>query len=216
MKLSSGSPKKQGLINKDQHDLRGGRSCCTQLLEVMKIWMKWFDLGLPWDTIYSDFSKVFDSVPRHRLLKKVQAYGIQGSLLRWIEHYLRDRKQKVILGSDTSEWKPVTSGIPRGSVLGPILFTMFINDMPETVSSMMKLFADDAQFFKAIESLDDISTIQNEIDKLLLNVYKYKCIHFGKHNPELEYTMGHCTLHKVPTKRTSVYFFTRLWSSEAI
>ena len=104
---------KQGLINKDQHGFRGGRSCCTQLLEVMEIWTKWFDLGLPWDTIYTDFSKAFDSVPHHRLFKKVQAYGIQGNLLRWIENFLRDRKQRVILGSHKSEWKPVTSGIPR-------------------------------------------------------------------------------------------------------
>ena len=139
---------KQGLTNKDQHGFRRGRSCCTQLLGVMGIWTKWFDLGLPWDTIYTDFSKAFDSVPHHRLLKKVQAYGIQGSLWRWIENFLKDRKQRVILGSQKSEWKPVTSSIPQGSVLGTILFTIFINDMPESVPSMMKLFSDDSKLFK--------------------------------------------------------------------
>ena len=139
---------KQGLTNKDQHGFGRGRSCCTQLLEVMGIWTKWFDLGLPWDTIYTDFSKAFDSVPHHRLLKKVQTYGIQGSLWRWIENFLKDRKQRVILGSQKSEWKPVTSSIPQGSVLGTILFTIFINDMPESVSSMMKLFSDDSKLFK--------------------------------------------------------------------
>ena len=141
----------QGLIHKDQHGFRGGRSCCTQLLEVMEVWTRWFDLGLPWDTIYTDFSKAFDSVPHQRLLNKIHAYGIRGKLLKWIESFLSDRKQRVVLGNQKSNWQPVTSGIPQGSVLGPILFTIFINDIPEVVESLMKLFADDAKIFKAIE-----------------------------------------------------------------
>ena len=157
----------QGLIHKDQHGFRGGRSCCTQLLEVMEVWTRWFDLGLPWDTIYTDFSKAFDSVPHQRLLNKIHAYGIRGKLLKWIESFLSDRKQRVVLGNQKSNWEPVTSGIPQGSVLGPILFTIFINDMPEVVESLMKLFADDAKIFKAIKSFKDISVIQEDINKLL-------------------------------------------------
>ena len=189
----------QGLIHKDQHGFRGGCSCCTQLLEVMEVWTRWFDLGLPWDTIYTDFSKAFDSVPHQRLLNKIHAYGIRGKLLKWIESFLSDRKQRVVLGNQKSNWQPVTSGIPQGSVLGPILFIIFINDMPEVVESLMKLFADDAKIFKAIESFKDISVIQEDINKLLkwstewqlpLNINKCRCIHYGKNNPKHTYTIG--------------------------
>ena len=189
----------QGLLDKDQHGFLGGRSCNTQLLEVMEIWTKWIDLGIPWDTIYTDFSKAFDSVPHKRLLNKLHAYGIRGNLLQWIKNFLSDRKQRVVIGQETSGWRPVTSGIPQGSVLGPVLFTIFINDMPKLVQSMMKLFADDAKIFKAIESVNDIETIQDDINKLLqwsfiwqlpLNVPKCKILHYGKNNPNHTYYMG--------------------------
>ena len=180
---------KQGFLHKDQHGFRYGLSCCTQLLVIMETWTRWFDLGLPWDAVYTDFSKAFDSVPHERLLKKVEAYGIRGSLLQWIKNFLSNRKQRVSLGGKLSNWQDVTSGIPQGSVLGPLLFTIFINDMPEAVDSYMKLFADDAKIFKAIESIDDINAIQNDINNLLswsntwqlpLNLEKCKGIHFGK------------------------------------
>ena len=157
----------QGVIHKDQHGFRGGRSCCTQLLEVIEVWTRWFDLGLPWDAIYTDFSKAFDSVPHQRLLNKIHAHGIRGKLLKWIESFLSNRRQRVILGSQKSNWQPVTSGITQGSVLGPILFTIFIDDMPDIVVSSMKLFADDANILKAIESFQDITIIQDDINKLL-------------------------------------------------
>ena len=188
----------QGLISKSQHGFRGGRSCTTQLLEVMEIWTGWFDKGLPWDSIYTDFAKAFDSVPHQRLLNKIHAYGIRGKILKWIEDFLSERTQRVVVGNEKSEWANVTSGIPQGSVLGPILFTIFINDMPELVKSVMKLFADDAKIFKAIESFHDISMIQDDIDKLLtwskkwqlpLNISKCKVIHYGKDNPQHKYTM---------------------------
>ena len=190
---------KQGLFHKDQHGFRYGLSCCTQLLEVMEVWTRWFDMGLPWDAIYTDFSKAFDSVPHERLLQKVEAYGIQGNLLRWIRDFLSSRKQRVVLGGKYSNWQDVTSGIPQGSVLGPILFTIFINDMPDTVKSCMKLFADDAKIFKAIESVEDFDMIQNDLNTLFkwsqiwqlpLNLDKCKGIHYGKNNPGHNYTIG--------------------------
>ena len=190
---------KQGLFHKDQHGFRYGLSCCTQLLEVMEVWTRWFDMGLPWDAIYTDFSKAFDSVPHERLLKKVEAYGIRGNLLSWIRNFLTSRKQRVVLGGKYSNWQDVTSGIPQGSVLGPILFTIFINDMPDTVKSCMKLFADDAKIFKAIESIEDFNMIQNDLNTLFkwsqiwqlpLNLDKCKGIHYGKNNPAHSYTIG--------------------------
>ena len=193
----------QGLIHKDQHGFRGGRSCTTQLLEVMELWTRWFDLGLPWNSIYTDFAKAFDSVPHQRLLHKIHAYGIRGKIFKWVEDFLNNRSQRVTIGSKQSNWQPVTSGIPQGSVLGPILFTIFINDMPAIVESTMKLFADEAKIFKAIESFDDINVIQDDINKLLkwstewqlpLNISKCKCIHYGKNNPNHTYTMNNPVL----------------------
>ena len=112
---------------------------------------------------------------------------------------MSDRKQRVVLGNEKSGWKPVTSGIPQGSVLGPILFIIFINDMPKVVKSYMKLFADDAKIYKAIESVENISMIQHDIDKLLmwsekwqlpLNISKCKVLHYGTKNPNHLYKMG--------------------------
>lgn len=199
-----------GLLHKDQHGFRGGRSCTTQLLEVMEIWTKWLDLGLPWDVIYTDFSKAFDSVPHQRLLNKVHAYGIRGKIYNWIKDFLAERHQRVVIGNDKSSWKPVTSGIPQGSVLGPILFTIFINDMPDVVKSFMKLFADDAKLFRAIESMEDIEMIQDDINKLSdwsfkwqlpLNIIKCKAIHYGKKNPNSSYSMNNSALNTDTTEK---------------
>ena len=190
---------KQGLFSDEQHGFREGRSCCTQLLEIMEIWTEWWDLGLPWDVIYTDFSNVFDSVPHKRLLTKIHAFGIHGKVLKWIECFFNQRKQRLVIGSEFSYWKPVTSGIPQGSVLGPVLFTIFINDMPDVVRSFKKLFADDTKIFKAIESMNDISIIQEDVNKLFewslkwqlpFNIGKCKVIHYGKDNPEKEYSMN--------------------------
>ena len=93
------SLEEQGLIDKDQHGFTAGKSCTTQLLEVMELWTGWMDQGLPWDVIYTDFSKAFDSVPHERLLNKLYAYGIRGNLLLWIRDFLSDRKQRVVLGT---------------------------------------------------------------------------------------------------------------------
>ena len=132
-------------------------------------------------------------------LKKIEGYGIRGNVLAWIRNFLTSRRQRVVLGSKKSNWQDVTSGIPQGSVLGPILFTIFINDMPEVVKSCMKLFADDAKIYKAIESFDDINIIQDDINNLLkwskkwqlpLNLKKCKCVHYGKKNPCNHYTIG--------------------------
>ena len=190
---------KQGLFSNDQHGFREGRSCCTQLLMIMEIWTGWWDLGLPWDVIYTDFFKAFDSVPNKILLTKIHAFGIRGKVLKWIGCFLNQRKQRVVIGSEFSDWKPVTSGIPQGSVLGPVLFTIFINDMPDVVRSFKKLFADDTKIFKAIESMNDISIIQEDVNRLFewslkwqlpFNIGKCKVIHYGKDNPENEYSMN--------------------------
>ncbi len=97
------------------------------------------------DVIYLDFKKAFDSVPHQRLLRKLQAYGIEGKILTWISSFFTGRRQRVAYDGEKSEWSDVESGIPQGSVLEPVLFVLLINDLPSLVQSVMKIFADDTK-----------------------------------------------------------------------
>ena len=119
------------------------------------------------DCIYCEFKKAFDKVPHQRLLKKVESYGIKGEILGWIQAFLSDRTQQVIVNGKSSEWKRVTSGIPQGNVLGPLLFVTYINDLPEQVRSDMFLFADDTKIFQQIKGNDDHVKLQEDINTML-------------------------------------------------
>ena len=136
------------MFSKAQHGFRPGRYCVTQLLEVIESWTRILDAGGVVAAIYFDFAKAFDTVPRERLLLKCYAHGIQGSALTWIRSFLTGRSQRVVVNGADSSWSQVTSGIPQGSVLGPRLFLLFINDMPDDIMSSIKIFADDTKVYK--------------------------------------------------------------------
>ena len=183
------------LFSPCQYGFRSKRSCAVQLLVVMEKFTKWIDEGSPFDVIYLDFSKAFDSVPHGRLLEKLKSYGVVGNLLNWIKSFLTDRSQTVKVGDAKSSEQAVLSGIPQGSILGPILFLIFINDLPDGLESFCQIFADDTKVYSSVQNSD---SIQNDLYKLQdwterwnlhFNVKKCKVLHYGKNNPNISYKM---------------------------
>ena len=176
-----------------QHGFRKKRSCTSQLLEVMEDFSGFLDGKETFDVIYLDFKKAFDSVPHERLLLKLEGYGITGSILKWIRSFLEGRTQQVKIGSEFSSTSQVTSGIPQGSILGPILFTIFINDLPEAINSICKIFADDTKIYNTCKNhlilQQDLISLQEWSKKwqLYFNGQKCKCLHHGRENPNHEY-----------------------------
>ncbi len=154
------------LFCNEQHGFIKGRSCVTHLLEVLETWTKVLDTGGSIDVIYTDFMKAFDKVPHQRLLQKIAAHGIQGNVLGWIASFLKDRRQCVVVNGSKSSWADVTSGIPQGSVLGPILFILFINDLPQVVNCGIKIFADDTKIYTRSDLPDAPAALQTDLDKI--------------------------------------------------
>lgn len=150
-----------------QHGFMKGRSCATQLLNVYHDVGSNLDSGGQTDIVFLDFSKAFDSVSHVLLLHKLKMYGFNGALLNWLRAYLSDRRQRVLIEGSASMWLPVTSGVPQGSILGPLLFLLYINDMPSvTSSSETALFADDAKCLKRIFSQADSRALQDDLNRL--------------------------------------------------
>ena len=105
------------------------------------------DEGFGIDVLYLDYRKAFDSVPHKRLLKKLKLYGINGKLLRWIQSFLEARLMRVRIRGSFSDWIEVLNGVPQGSVLGPLLFLLFVNDLPDWIKNGMRMFADDVKIW---------------------------------------------------------------------
>ena len=129
------------LLSKFQHGFFKARSCTTQLLTVLDDWTYVIEHGENVDAIYLDYAKAFDTVPHKRLLANLSGYGICGKPLKWIAAFLEGRRQRVIVNCSKSSWTRVTSGIPKGSVLGPLLFVCYLIDMPKNITSTAYVFA---------------------------------------------------------------------------
>ena len=158
------------------------------------------------DKIYLDFQKAFDKVPHKRLLIKLKAHGIQGNILKWVENWLKNRKQRVVINGKASKWINVTSGVPQGSVLGPVLFLIYINDIDEGVTGIISKFADDTKIANTVASNSQIKELQNNLDRLSewgqtwqmsFNVDKCKVLHIGYRNEKANYTLNGTQLKSV-------------------
>ena len=196
------------LIN-TQHGFRDKRSCLTNLLDFSYDILNLYDESKAVDTIYLDFQKAFDKVPHKRLLIKLKSHGIQGDVLRWIENWLNNRKQRVVINGKASEWTNVTSGVPQGSVLGPVLFLVYINDIDEGVTSIISKFADDTKIANSVVSNEQVIEMQNNLNKLSewgqtwqmnYNTDKCKVLHIGYRNAKANYTLDGNQLKKVDSE----------------
>ena len=142
------------------------KNCTANLLEYLDILTDAFHNRTPVDVLYTDFKKAFDSVSHKKLLSKLLTFGISGKLLTWIVCFLANRKQRVVLGKSVTDWVDVLSGVPEGSVLGTLLFLVFINDLPENFIKECCLYADDNKIIAPISSQNDSQLFQNDINKL--------------------------------------------------
>ena len=189
------------LLSTEQHGFTSGRSCMTNLLVTLEDITKNLEEGLGVDVIYLDYSKAFDTVPHRRLISKLRAYGINEAVINWIQQFLTNRRQQVGIRGELSSWAEVLSGVPQGSVLGPILLVLYMNDLPDIVKSTAKLFADDTKLYNQVtrdnsEGADqiqhDLETLEKWSDTWLLrfNASKCKCMHMGHENPARCYILN--------------------------
>ena len=179
------------LLNLSQHGFLKARSCLiTNMWFFLEIF-KWIDEESPVDIIYLYFQKAFDKVPHQRLVLKLKAYAIEDGIIDWIEPWLTDRRHRVVVDGEVSNWKSVLSGVPQGSVLGPLLFLIYINDLDDNITSNVLKFADDTKVFRKVNTDGDKQHLQNDLDKLvkwsekwqmLLNFVKCKCLNTGHGN----------------------------------
>ena len=171
------------LLTNLQHGFVPGKSCQSNLLLMLNFLTESIENGTDADLVYLDFAKAFDSVPHNRLICKLHNYGFSGHLLLWIRNFLSHRRQKVRVNNTLSNWENVSSSVPQGSVFGPILFIIYINDLPR-----YKMFADDTKLMQKLISTTSHNELQDDINRLIewskkwelkFNTSKCKVMHFG-------------------------------------
>ena len=170
------------LLSNKQFGFIGGRSTALHLLTFLDECVKTLARGDTVDNVYLDISKAFDTVPHRRFPGKLEAYGIDGSLLSWISSFLMSRTQKVSVNDSLSSSKPVMGGNPQRSVLVSLLFVIYTNELPDKVCSSSLMFADDTKVFREICSENDLKCLKRDLTSLekwsatwLLKFHPEKC-----------------------------------------
>ncbi len=165
--------RKNGTISCDQHGFQSECSFISQMLLCLNDWIMSFDNYIQTDVIFMGLAKAFDSVPHKRLLLKLKQVDICAKTRNWIQSFLSNCRQRVTLQHGCSQWT-VISGVPQGSMLGPILFLIYINDLPKVVLSKLKLFADDSKINREIHSIDDCNELKNDLNSLWNDTWRLK------------------------------------------
>ena len=194
------------LLSDHQHGFCDKRPCATNLLETFEDITSLVEEGIPIDELFMDFQKAFDKVSHERLIYKLDKLGIRNTLLLWVESFLSDRFQRVKINGSYSSWSYVSSGVPQGSVLGPLLFVAYINDLPSLMTTNCKLFADDAKLYGRVDTLLNQEELQKDLDacwhwanewNMVFHPDKCKVIHFGTKNERNIYHIGPNIIHRV-------------------
>ena len=155
------------ILSDKQYGFRPNHSCETQLLSVVEEIQLAMDHHLSVDLIFIDFRKAFDTVPHQRLLKKLHHYGIQENVYNWISTWLTKRTQRVVIKGHSSTYVHVDSGVPQGTVHGPLMFLLYINDITSNISSCIRLFADDCVLYRVIQSEQDHHHLQQDLNYII-------------------------------------------------
>ena len=194
-------------ISNRQFGFLKGRSTQMQMLECTNLWSSFLDKGQSVDIIYLDIAKAFDSVSHAKLLLKLERYGFRGRWLDWFRAFLFDRKQRVRVRDSFSDTLSVTSGVPQGSVLGPVFFMLYINDLPLVVSQCyVRIYADDTRLFRRVSDdndfqllCDDLNNVSRWANTWQLNISFPKCnvVHLGAKNARNNYVIDGVNI--VPT-----------------
>lgn len=180
-----------------QHGFRRGYSCETQLAIFIHDLHSNLDCNIQTDALFLDFAKAFDTVPHKRLILKLSLLNLDPNVLAWITSFLTNRSQFVFVNNHSSNRLPVTSGVPQGSVLGPLLFLIYINDLPLHVSCNFRMFADDCVIYRSVTNIHDQTLIQHDLnniqtwcDRWLMNLNPNKCklVSFSRHRNPFEFT----------------------------
>jgi hypothetical protein len=188
------------VLHTSQHGFLPGRSCITNLLDTYDQISSLVDKGVPCDLLFLDFSKAFDSISHTILLEKLTSFGFRNSSISWIQSYLCARRQRVKLRGTSAPWVSIFTGVPQGSVLGPLLFNIYMSDLPPMLSAQNNSYADDFKLFAPAldnslqDSLDQVYYWANQ-NHLSLNPDKCTVLHFGHSNPHFTYLLSGQPLH---------------------